>query len=883
MSKVLIEIRKPKPTRISIFTKNKVIMKNTTLLFLFSVLLAPQLYGQVIDKPNIVIFYVDDLGWQDTNLNNVENPVPWATPKMEALAADGAKFSQAYSPAPTCAPSRAAMLSGRHPIKTKLTQVSGGKLPGLTNAQSANKIIGPYYPKRLDVNEYTIAEALSANGYHTGHIGKWHVDGANGFPVAVDQGFNTEFTSRGVQQNMGDRYDVSNFGGNDSNYPLDADGIPYDSVTDEAVAYLEDRVAANGGAGEPFFLYMATWLVHTPIQTRDLPMLQAITQTLVDAGEIDAADVGPDGIPTETTPLTAAGEHNPFYGAMVQTLDWSLGKLVDYLKATDDPRHPGMKLFDTTYVIFSSDNGASEQNNAANGFEVVADNYPLDEGKTSSREGGIRVPMIVTGPDIPIAEYSNVVNGLDFFPTILSLTDTTIASALNDDLDGADLSDLLKGNNTIVEQTIGGTTTERTDLFWHYPSVGSDIKAKSSIRRGDYKLYKNYVDNTYEAYQLYNGGDTFVDINEQTDVINTMDQTIKQDMINTLEAYLANNDARIPSWNPDYSEPDGPLPNQLLVPDFTDVSYNEETGVATAIIANSSGEAEISYGYLLYRTNEPNVEWIEAEAVTVNGNIVTANVPDDASGIVFNLRDENNFLVLSEELEIVNITKITLNTVDEVQLFEPEETDVYGELIGAATANSAFIQMRTVGGGDGFNINVKADQSVLCEKVVFHIRSREGDTVNFDVTIGTDTQSFEYTSVSDTDDLYYEFDVPTTFTESAQAMELLVTDLVNADPALPPRFRVYDISFHLDLDSLGVEDVANNLQNLLVYPNPAKGVFSLNKPVESGVLYNVLGEKSLEFSNQYQNIDISGINPGLYFLQVYDQYGNKTTLKLMKK
>ncbi|WP_407556465.1 sulfatase-like hydrolase/transferase [Winogradskyella sp. 4-2091] len=858
-------------------------MKNTTLLFLFSVLLAPQLYGQVIDKPNIVIFYVDDLGWQDTNLNNVENPVPWATPKMEALAADGAKFSQAYSPAPTCAPSRAAMLSGRHPIKTKLTQVSGGKLPGLTNAQSANKIIGPYYPKRLDVNEYTIAEALSANGYHTGHIGKWHVDGANGFPVAVDQGFNTEFTSRGVQQNMGDRYDVSNFGGNDSNYPLDADGIPYDSVTDEAVAYLEDRVAANGGAGEPFFLYMATWLVHTPIQTRDLPMLQAITQTLVDAGEIDAADVGPDGIPTETTPLTAAGEHNPFYGAMVQTLDWSLGKLVDYLKATDDPRHPGMKLFDTTYVIFSSDNGASEQNNAANGFEVVADNYPLDEGKTSSREGGIRVPMIVTGPDIPIAEYSNVVNGLDFFPTILSLTDTTIASALNDDLDGADLSDLLKGNNTIVEQTIGGTTTERTDLFWHYPSVGSDIKAKSSIRRGDYKLYKNYVDNTYEAYQLYNGGDTFVDINEQTDVINTMDQTIKQDMINTLEAYLANNDARIPSWNPDYSEPDGPLPNQLLVPDFTDVSYNEETGVATAIIANSSGEAEISYGYLLYRTNEPNVEWIEAEAVTVNGNIVTANVPDDASGIVFNLRDENNFLVLSEELEIVNITKITLNTVDEVQLFEPEETDVYGELIGAATANSAFIQMRTVGGGDGFNINVKADQSVLCEKVVFHIRSREGDTVNFDVTIGTDTQSFEYTSVSDTDDLYYEFDVPTTFTESAQAMELLVTDLVNADPALPPRFRVYDISFHLDLDSLGVEDVANNLQNLLVYPNPAKGVFSLNKPVESGVLYNVLGEKSLEFSNQYQNIDISGINPGLYFLQVYDQYGNKTTLKLMKK
>jgi len=858
-------------------------MKNTTLLFLFSLLLVPQLNGQVIDKPNIVIFYVDDLGWQDTNLNNVETPVPWQTPKMEALAADGAKFSQAYSPAPTCAPSRAAMLSGRHPIKTKLTQVSGGKLPKLNNAQAANKLIGPYYPKRLDVDEYTIAEALSANGYHTGHIGKWHVDGANGFPVAVDQGFDTQFTNRGVQQGMSDRYDVSNFGGNHPNYPLDADGIPYDSVTDEAVAYLEDRVAANGGAGEPFFLYMATWLVHTPIQTRDLPMLQDITQTLVDAGEIDAADVGPNGIPTETTPLTAAGEHNPFYGAMVQTVDWSLGKLVDYLKAADDPRHPGMKLFDTTYIIFSSDNGASEQNNAANGFEVVADNYPLDEGKTSSREGGIRVPLVITGPGIAVNEFDNVVNGLDFFPTILALTDTTIDSDLNADLDGADLSDLLKGNNTIVEQTINGITTERTDLFWHYPSVGSDLKAKSSIRRGNYKLYKKYIDNTYEAYQLYNGGDTFVDINEQTDVINTMDQTLKQDMINTLEAYLANNDARYPSWNPDYSEPDGPLPNQLLVPAINLVTYDENSGVATAIIANDSGEAEISYGHLLYRKNEQNVEWYEAEAVTVNGNVITANVPDDASGIVFNLRDENNFLVLSEELEIVNITKITLNTVDEVQLFEPEESNVYGELIGGATANSAFIQMRTVGGGDGFNINVKAEQAVVCEKIVFHIRSREGDTVNFDVTVNDETQSFDYTSTSDTDDLYYEYNVPTTFTESAQTLEVLVTDLVNADSELPPRFRVYDIEFHLDLESLGVDDVEDNLQDLLVYPNPAKGVFSLTQPVTSGVLYNIHGAKALEFKDQYQNIDISGINSGLYFLQVNDQYGNKTTLKLMKE
>ncbi|WP_055444450.1 sulfatase-like hydrolase/transferase [Lacinutrix himadriensis] len=857
-------------------------MKNTTLLYLFGLLFLPQINAQELVKPNIVIFYVDDLGWQDTNLNNLGDPVPWQTPKMEALAAAGAKFSQAYSPAPTCAPSRAAMLSGRHPVKTKMTQVSGGGLPILRNSQADRKIIGPYFPKRLDVNEYTIAEALSANGYHTGHVGKWHIDGANGFPVAVDQGFDTEFTSRGVNQNMGDRYDISNFGGNDPNYPLDADGIPYDSVTDEAVAYMQNRVAANGGSGEPFFLYMATWLVHTPVQTRDLPMLQAITADLVDSGQINAADVGPNGIPTETTPLTAAGEYNPFYGAMVQTVDWSLGKLVDYLQATNDPRNPGKTLFETTYIIFSSDNGASEQNNATNGFEVVADNFPLDLGKTSSREGGIRVPMIVTGPEIPVAEYSNVVNGLDFFPTILSLTGTTIASNLSDDFDGADLSDLLKGTNTIVEQTRDGLTTERTDLFWHYPNA-SDERAKSSIRRGNYKIYKKYADNSYEAYQLYNGGDNLVDIEETINVITTMDQTLKQDMIDTLEAYLIDNDARFPAWNPDYAEPDGPLANQNLVPAIASLTYNQATGSATLMIEDDATKAAISYGHLLYRLNEANEEWFEAGVVTINGNTITADVPSNAYKIVFDLRDENNFLVLSDELEIVNITQITLNTVDEVQLFQPESSDVYGELVGNTIVRPAFLQMITDGGGDGVNFNVAATESVLCEKITFGVRSKAGDTANFNITIGDVTQSFEYTSISDTDDLYFEFDTPVTFTEAAQSMEFLLTGLSNSNEGTTPRFRIYDITFHLDLSSLGVDEVTDNSLDLKLYPNPAKGSFSLTKEVQTGVLYNLYGAKTLEFKDQYQDIDISRIKTGLYFLQVVLKDGSKTTLKLLKE
>ncbi|MEP3838645.1 MAG: sulfatase-like hydrolase/transferase [Algibacter sp.] len=834
-------------------------MRNTTLLFLFSLYFLPQIYGQDLVKPNIVIFYADDLGWQDTNLNNVGEPVLWETPNMESLAAEGAKFSQAYSPAPTCAPSRAAMLSGRHPVKTEVTQVSGGALPGLKKAQAHNKLIGPYYPLRLDVDEFTIAEALSDAGYVSSHVGKWHVEGANGFPEAIHQGFDSQFTSRGMHQNMGNRWEGYATDAADDPYRIDADGRPLDSVTEEALAFME----AN--KSEPFFLYMATWLVHTPIQTRDLALLSYYCEKL--------------GIPVPTsdTDITTGGQTNPYYGAMIGTLDWSLGKVVDYLKATDDPRNPGKKLFETTYIIFSSDNGASEND----GDEIVADNFPLDLGKTSSKEGGIRVPLVVTGPNIPVNEFDNVVNGLDFFPTILSLTGTTVANTIFDDFDGVDLSPLLKGEATIVEDNNGA---ERTDLFWHYPNA-EDGKSKSAIRRGNYKLYKRYVDGAYEAYQLYNGGDNFVDIEESIDVISTMPVDIKNDMIAALETFLLDNNAKYPTWNPDYAEADGPLPNQDLVPAVTSASYNQDTNVATAIIENTSGKATISTATLLYKEEGAKEEWFESLATTINGNVITADVPETAIAIVFNMIDENNFLVLSEEVEIISITQITLNDTDTEQLFNPG-TD-HSELIGNTTINGggSYLQMRTAGGGDGARFLVKSTtgKSVVVSKITFGIRSQEADVVEFDVTIGDNTQTFNYTSTRTADDVEFDFVEPITFTNASQELEIITTALSNTSPdGLTPRFRVYDLTFHV-AEFLGVDDVKDKAQDLKLYPNPVKGTFSLSKAVESGVLYNLYGSKAYEFTNQHKDIDISNLKTGLYVLQVMFKDGSKTSLKLLKE
>jgi len=833
-------------------------MKNT-IFFLFLLTTILSVSGQEVAKPNIIIFYADDLGWQDTNLNNVNEPVLWETPNMEKLASAGAKFSQAYSPAPTCAPSRAAMLSGRNVIKTKVTQVSGGVIPALKKAKAHNKLIGPYYPERLDADEFTIAEALSDAGYVSTHVGKWHIAGANGFPEAIHQGFGSQFTSRGMHKNMGNRWEGYATDAEDDPYRIDEDGRPLDSVTEDAIAFMETNKS------EPFFLYMATWLVHTPIQTRDLALLTYYCNKL--------------GIPvpTEDTDITTGGQTNPYYGAMIGTLDWSLGRLIDYLEATDDPRNPGKKLFETTYIIFSSDNGASEND----GDEIVADNAPLDLGKTSSKEGGIRVPLVITGPGIAVNQFSNVVNGLDFYPTILSLTGTSIDDALFNDLDGADLSPLLKGESTTVSQTKDGVTTERTDLFWHYPNA-DDEKAKSAIRSGDYKLYKKYIDGSYEAYQLYNGGDNFVDIEESVDVINTMPVDIKNRMIASLEAYLTDNNAKYPTWNPDYAEADGPLPNQDAVPSVTSVTFNQDTNVATAVIENTSGKAAIGTATLLYKENEQNEEWLESTETTINGNIITANVPESAIGIVFNMIDENNFLVLSEEVEILRIISISLNDTDSEQNFNP--TDVLYETVGDIIVKDSYLQAINVNGGQGANFYVKStnNTTIVCDKVTFGVRSRANDTSKFDVTIGGETQSFTYTSTKDSNDVEFDFLNPVSFTSTSQEIKFITTALTNSEAGVTPRFRLYDITFHVS-EVLAVDDVKDNSIGLKAYPNPVKNTFSLTQEVQSGVLYNAFGAKKHAFYNQYKNIDISNLDAGLYLLQVRYKDGSVKHLKLLKE
>ena len=156
-------------------------------------------------KPNVVLILTDDLGWQDVKCYDIDEPSPMETPNIDALAQKGVKFWQAYSPAPTCAPSRCAIMSGNHPARAQKTHVVGGA-PPTPNHKFAWSMIAPWYSGRMPANEMTIARVLQQNGYITGHSGKWHMAiDHKAFPQPEDQGFDWTRSSRGARSSMKSR------------------------------------------------------------------------------------------------------------------------------------------------------------------------------------------------------------------------------------------------------------------------------------------------------------------------------------------------------------------------------------------------------------------------------------------------------------------------------------------------------------------------------------------------------------------------------------------------------------------------------------------------------------------------------------------------------
>jgi arylsulfatase A-like enzyme len=580
------------------------------------------------EKPNVVLMYTDDLGWQDVKCYDVDEPSPFETPNIDALAKRGVLFRQAYSPAPTCAPSRCAMISGKHPARLQKTHVRGGTPPVAERA--IDRIMAPWFSGRLPVEEVTIAEVLRGHGYRTGHSGKWHIAiNHHSYPQPKDHGFDATSSGRGVNTRM-QPHRLTGFATDAPNdpYRLDEAGIPRDEVTENAIRFMDTSKA------EPFFLYYATWLVHYPIQSRSRALLEKYCEKM-----------GME-FPTDPGYLPRNGEQkNPYYGAMVELLDAYVGHLLDYLETTDDPRWPGHKLIENTYVIFSSDNGG-----CTGAGETYTTNAPLSLGKSSAKEGGIRVPLIIAGPGVKQGVDTNVLaNALDFYPTILSWTQAEQSSQV--ELDGCDLSALLSVDPTNASLVKDSSGTVRNTMIHHFPHGNTP---QSTIRIDGYKLIHNYygrfgnVHNPYpelELYQLYDEQGVRVDIEEAKNIADSMPEKVES-MRKLLAAELESMDASLPYLNPLTTR-------QLVGKDLVCVPQKAERNGRVVSVSYQENGAKVVAGYLMYTRNggHTDEEWDRTSAQLSGDGKLVAELPEGATHYLFNLIDENDFLVSYPQVE----------------------------------------------------------------------------------------------------------------------------------------------------------------------------------------------------------------------------------------
>jgi len=599
--------------------KSKEIFSKLAKALLVSFLLFPAAAFS-IEKPNILIFYVDDLGWQDTELNDLDAPCPYETPNIVKLAEAGMNFTQAHAPATCCSPSRAAIITGWHPAKNGMTNVSLGSTK---TGPPSDKYSAPYLDKHLDTDLLTLADVLNNNGYRTGHTGKWHIG-----LTAASYGFGFVDQTRGFHRKMADR--TKDFATvDDKKYPLskekyppysakNPEGIsyPFDQLTESSIQFMEDNKE------EPFFLNMCHWMVHWPVMTRNAALLEYYCDKM--------------GQPFPPVPgdRLLPGQQNPYFAAMVTSVDWSLGRVLDYLKVTDDPRHPGKKLIETTYIFFSSDNGGAEQR----GKEIISDNYPLKYGKTHAEQGGVRVPTIISGPGVPTAsQFDGLINQLDFFPTIVDLTSAPLAAEDRKELSGLDISPVIFGESDKVMDEQG---KERTFLFWHYPHSSDHMK--SGIREGDYTFYIDYPQEKRELYRLYKDGERY-DLEEEKNLIdNPKYASIAARLSANLEMSLKANNARGPYLNPTYNK-------RIIEPvSVASTTFSKDNRQVHLRLEN----ATVKEAYVIYvgESKNPNTQFGVKFPATISndGNVVSAYIPKDVPSYRFVLIDANDYQVYSD-------------------------------------------------------------------------------------------------------------------------------------------------------------------------------------------------------------------------------------------
>lgn len=374
--------------------------------------------------PNIVIILADDLGYGDLGAFGSPNI---RTPRLDAMAAEGQKWTNFYVQ-PVCSPSRAALLTGRLPIRSGMYGVPEGTAP---------KVIRDNAAQGLPPEEITIAEVLKSRGYATAIVGKWHLGSLPQF-LPMRQGFDAWFGlpySHDMRMTVArdNNYDTAAYYDPKPEYwdvPLVRNGEiierPVDHrtltkrYTEEAVRFIDENKS------RPFFLYFAHNMPHIPL-----------------ARSADYVGHSPAGI----------------YGDVVEEIDWSAGRVIDALRAAGIERK--------TLVVFTSDNGPWLP------FKSHAGSAgPLRDGKGTTWEGGVRTPAIFWWPGtVRPSVVTDIGSAMDLFVTASHLAGAPIPT--DRVIDGVDLRAPLEGTGPSPRQT----------LFYYWDS---ELRA---VRKGRYKAH----------------------------------------------------------------------------------------------------------------------------------------------------------------------------------------------------------------------------------------------------------------------------------------------------------------------------------------------------------------------------------------------------------
>ena len=451
------------------------------------------------EKPNFIIILVDDLGWADTCCYGSKY---YETPNIDKLAAQGMLFTNGYAACAVCSPTRAAVLTGRYPARIGITDwihfynFKGDRTSPhqkQSNKYVADKgkmLLTPPNPYWMKLDEVTIAEILKPAGYTSCHIGKWHLGPDAWYPDKQGFDYNIAGCDIGQPPSYFDPYRRSKHRPNIPTLKPQKKG-----------QYLTDREALEAvhfikkHRNKPFFLYMAHYAVHTPIQAK---------KELIEKYKAKK--------PTN--------QKNPKYAAMVESVDDAVGKIT---AALDE-----FNLTDNTVVIFTSDNGGL--------WPFATDNTPLRAGKGYPYEGGIREPLIIRWPVVVKAGSvcHTPVTSIDYLPTICQAAG--LKPPIDRFIDGENLLPLLKQTGPL----------KRDAIYWHYPHYRGKTVPYSIVRQGSWKLIKHYEGKRFELFNLKD------DISEKNDLSRQMPEKVEA-LDTKLIAWLKATGAKLPKNNPDYN------------------------------------------------------------------------------------------------------------------------------------------------------------------------------------------------------------------------------------------------------------------------------------------------------------------------------------------